>query len=801
MPIFGQKKSRTARAATIRDTSSYLVRLQEALRDRGVIGRLLICVLAMIVLVLAVEGWKPAFPYRLGDRAEQGILAKTDFGRVNQQEAEEAIREAREQVLPIFGPVPKILTDLPLPDQLHRDLRKIAEAKSPETLSDETKIAFAATDSPSSQATTRITKEEFQTLLNHVSSGEGARDRIDEIVEDFKRFIEPLEEHDRIDPAELKANKIPVGTTIVIILIDEEENEKEEPVVASDVLLTESFNETGYLGKLWVNHPELAGIRTQLENWLIRHVPFTLEYKGGDTGLLRQESEKAINNIIAEYLVGDRLLTWGNQLDDETAAVLTDVLDEYHAGETLLAPGEHIDEETRAILYDQYEALVNRVSVQQHIQRVGITVLLILVLMILNGYYIVRYESHLVASAARLGIFLTVVVVAVGLGRLLSFDPWRAEIIPLTATVMVFAIAYNQVLATLTGFTLALVITLSTGGDLGHFVVLMSVAATAVVPLARVPSRSTIIKVGFLAGATFFVVTWGTRIIASQTLTDVWNDFDSLKSSLKGAAWCVAAGYLVAGSLPFIESTFGVVTNISLLEMSDVSHPLLQQLVQRAPGTYNHSMAVATIGETAADRIGANGLLVRVGAYFHDIGKMLKPDYFIENMSEGAESRHEHLAPAMSTLIIIGHVKDGADLGTQHNLPQTLIDFIEQHHGTTLVEYFYNEATKKAIQRPDHKTDAEESSFRYPGPKPQTREAGVMMLADAVESATRTLDEPTPKRIENLVERLTMKRLLDGQLDESSLTLTEIKTIQDSLTKSLIGIYHGRIKYPEQRTA
>jgi putative nucleotidyltransferase with HDIG domain len=212
-------------------------------------------------------------------------------------------------------------------------------------------------------------------------------------------------------------------------------------------------------------------------------------------------------------------------------------------------------------------------------------------------------------------------------------------------------------------------------------------------------------------------------------------------------------------------------------------------------------MAVATIGETAADRIGANGLMVRVGAYYHDIGKMLKPQYFVENMTEGMPSRHAHLAPAMSTLIIIGHVKDGVDLARQHNLPQSLIDFIEQHHGTTLVEYFYREATKRADQQPDHKTDAEESSFRYPGPKPQTREAGVLMIADAVESASRTLIDPTPKRIEGLVEEITLKRLLDGQFDESSLTLSEIRMIEESLTKSLIGIYHGRIKYPEQRTA
>src|SRR5690606_21948634 len=144
--------------------------------------------------------------------------------------------------------------------------------------------------------------------------------------------------------------------------------------------------------------------------------------------------------------------------------------------------------------------------------------------------------------------------------------------------------------------------------------------------------------------------------------------------SLKGAAWCLFVGFLVAGSLPFIESTFGVITDLSLLEMSDPSHPLLQQLVRRAPGTYNHSISVASIGEAAADAIGANGLLVRVGAYFHDVGKMLKPQYFIENVQAGTESRHQHLAPAMSTLIIIGHVRDGVDLAEQYNLPQQLID-------------------------------------------------------------------------------------------------------------------------------
>ncbi|HLQ46876.1 MAG TPA: HDIG domain-containing protein, partial [Planctomycetaceae bacterium] len=352
--------------------------------------------------------------------------------------------------------------------------------------------------------------------------------------------------------------------------------------------------------------------------------------------------------------------------------------------------------------------------------------------------------------------------------------------------------------AALTAFTLSLLLTLSSVADTGEFVVLMSVAATAVVPLSRVGSRSSLIKIGLWCGVVYASVTWGTAIVKAHSLNVLWHDHTLLLHSLRGAGWCLAAGYIVAGSLPFIEATFGIVTDISLLELSHVSHPLLQELVRRAPGTYNHSITVATLAEAAAEKIGANGLLVRVGAYFHDIGKMFKPSYFVENMSEGCASKHEHLNPAMSTLIIIGHVKDGADLAEEHNLPRPIIDFIEQHHGTTLVQYFYHAASRAAEAQRDA-FEVEESSFRYPGPKPQTREAGVLMLADTAESASRTLSEPTSKRIESLVREITMDKLLDGQFEESTLTLSEINTIQDSLTMSLISIFHTRIKYPEQR--
>jgi putative nucleotidyltransferase with HDIG domain len=272
---------------------------------------------------------------------------------------------------------------------------------------------------------------------------------------------------------------------------------------------------------------------------------------------------------------------------------------------------------------------------------------------------------------------------------------------------------------------------------------------------------------------------------------------------LQEAVWlagcAIAAGLLMTGLLPFIERFFDVQTDLSLLELGDVAHPLLQELVRRAPGTYNHSINVASIGQAAAESIGANGLLVRVGAYFHDIGKMLKPGYFVENQG-GAENCHESLLPAMSTLVIIAHVKDGADLARQHNLPNTIIDFIQQHHGTTLVEYFYRRANEQQEADPGG-GKVDEGSFRYPGPKPQTREAAVLMLADTVESAARSLVDPAPARIESLVEELAMRKLLDGQFDECNLTLRELRTIQDSLIKSLTAVYHGRIKYPGQQSA
>jgi putative nucleotidyltransferase with HDIG domain len=274
-----------------------------------------------------------------------------------------------------------------------------------------------------------------------------------------------------------------------------------------------------------------------------------------------------------------------------------------------------------------------------------------------------------------------------------------------------------------------------------------------------------------------------------------------MTDSLFGGAAGITVGFVVLGILPFIERAFRITTSMTLLELADTGHPLLRKLAQEAPGTYNHSMQVANLSEEAVAAIGGKALLARVGAYYHDVGKMNKPEYFIENQSQGAPNRHMTLNPNVSMLIITGHVKDGIELAREHNLPTALFPFIQSHHGTTLVEYFYWRAVKQEEARIGEEADVPEHQYRYPGPKPRSKEVGIVMLADAVESICRTLDEPTASRIEGIVNEVIDKRLKDGQFDDCEITMREIHLVEKSLIRTLLGIYHARIAYPTDARA
>jgi putative nucleotidyltransferase with HDIG domain len=269
----------------------------------------------------------------------------------------------------------------------------------------------------------------------------------------------------------------------------------------------------------------------------------------------------------------------------------------------------------------------------------------------------------------------------------------------------------------------------------------------------------------------------------------------------------IVTAMVVGGALPILEQLFQITTDISWLEASDLNHPLLRRMTIEAPGTYHHSLVVANLAESAAEAIGANATLCRVCSYFHDIGKLVKPDYFTENMNF-ERNPHDDLAPTMSALIIIAHVKEGVDLALKHGLNQQVIDVIQQHHGTSLVYYFYKRALQQVEDaraggkimkmREEDIPEVSEENFRYSGPKPQTRESAIISLADMVESASRSLEKPTPQKIEQLVTDLIDQRLADHQLDECDLTLRDLKRIGERFRFTLMNMLHTRIAYPKE---
>jgi len=299
--------------------------------------------------------------------------------------------------------------------------------------------------------------------------------------------------------------------------------------------------------------------------------------------------------------------------------------------------------------------------------------------------------------------------------------------------------------------------------------------------------RSTILRAGLILGVVNVLLILTISLINHQFL----NQKALLINSLFGFTGGIVVAIFVAGLAPLAEWVLGYATDIKLLELLNQDHPVLKDLSMRAPGTHQHSLMVANLSEEAANAIGANPLLARVTAMYHDIGKMNKPPYYAENQWDGTNI-HDQLSPSMSTLIIHNHVKEGVELALKHKLPRVVVESIRQHHGTSLVQFFY----ERAKELNDTGVPVNEVDYRYPGPKPQTREAAIIMLADAVESAARSLREPDPARLQGMVQKLINRFFIDGQLDECDLTLKDLHMIARSFNKTLGAIYHHRPDYP-----
>jgi cyclic-di-AMP phosphodiesterase PgpH len=762
MPSGSQKRTRIQRVAALELPPSPFERIVESFQKAEVLWRIGLCTAAALCLWAVVRGWAPPFAYWRDYTPPRNIVAKVTFQILDKKSTEDAKDKAARQIRYVYQQDPAPLT------QYRAALKNAAaEVGAAATLADLRAgvwSEFSPPTMPNVEAPSKDDQEkEFQKLhvvLDNKEKRAAFEKSIDRAFSEIqqKGILEKLDQQ----PEEGSQTEIeihPVGASTFASVV---------PV--AEVRSGEAIAQLHSHLKTELASPEIA-----------QRVFYWIKPKLEKLTTLTKDADGTRNNA------------------EEARKRVKDVFTPYNANETPLAKaGQPLDDNALDLLKREYDAEMAALTPTQRLTRSLAIFGMFAALYLMSGFYIFARSRPLFSDFGRFAGLLGLCVITVALCVMASGDPiradWRAELIPLLLFSMTLSITYSQELALLLSAALALVVVVALGQGLAAYVTLLSAAATAIFLLGRIRTRTKLIYVGICSGAVGMLTAIGVGILDNQPFDTVL-----LREAGRVAGCAVGAGFLMTGLLPFIEKLFGVLTDISLLEIGDPAHPLLQELVRRAPGTYNHSINVASIAEAAAESIGAHALLVRVGAYFHDIGKMLKPGYFVENSGFDA-NRHEALVPAMSTLIIIAHIKDGADLARQHHLPHPIIDFIQQHHGTTLVEYFFHRASEQSESNPDAGS-VDEASYRYPGPKPQTKEGAVLMMADAVESASRALVDPAPARIEGLVHEIATKRLLDDQFDECGLTLQELQIIEDSLVKSLTAVYHGRVKYPDQRSA
>jgi putative nucleotidyltransferase with HDIG domain len=487
------------------------------------------------------------------------------------------------------------------------------------------------------------------------------------------------------------------------------------------------------------------------------------------------------------------------QRRQEAARAQPPVMVRVDRGDVLVRRGEPLTADVVARVEDALRASARPLGLRE--------LLALLFLASLVAFFLYRYSryhqrgfrkiQHL--HALLLLLLISTLLLARGMlwlaGKVVgSLEPPYAELghyaylVPIGAGAILVALLANGRIATVHAAFAALLFGAMNGWDGYLMLWAMLVQCAGVYAISTYRERSALLRAGLVVG--------GAGAAAVVALETVRGSLEPLSGTLYAAALAatggaVGVGLLVSFSLPLLEGLFNALTDIRLLELSNVNHPLLSELAVKAPGSYNHSVVVGTLAEEAAKVIGANSLFCRVAAFYHDVGKINKPDYYVEN--QRGDNPHDRLSPSMSALIITSHVKDGIKLAREAGLPEQIVDIIPQHHGTKLMSYFYEKAKASADPAlgPVNHDD-----FRYPGPKPQTREAAIFMLADAVEAAARTVEEPTANRLREMIRQVTNAIVLDGQLDSCDLTFADLEKIQEAFLRSLVSMYHHRVDYP-----
>lgn len=461
--------------------------------------------------------------------------------------------------------------------------------------------------------------------------------------------------------------------------------------------------------------------------------------------------------------------------------------------ERIISKHDPITEMTKQKLDSYKKVRLERIGVQDYfVQLIG-KVLAVLILIIILGFYLFYSRNDIFNNNLKLALISSLIIL-VSFFAFLSMSLNINSPIELLIFVSVASILLTIIFDSRLAFFVIVIITFLVssirGGDYTTSFISFCGSVLAIYSVRDIKNRSQIFRSFFFILGGYTLAILAIDLDRSESISKI-----IINLSFVGIN-SIMSPVIAYGLLIFYEKVFKITTDLTLLELADFNQPLLRQLSTKAPGTFHHSVVMGNLAEEAAASIGANRILARVGCYYHDIGKIAKPDFFVENQLDKI-NRHEALNPNLSAKIIIAHVKEGIELGRKYKLPQEVINFIPMHHGTTLVKYFYNKAKNNPNE---NKEDVLDYLYRYPGPKPSSRETAIAMLADTVEASTKVVEDPTPKKLEDKIDEIIKKRFIEGELDECELTLRDLTKIKKSFLKILVGIYHQRIKYPEEKT-
>ena len=739
-------------------------------------------IVAMVLVIAFVGGWlaslgRSELKYRLHQVVDRPIVSRVEFTIVDQSETEKNRVDAMARISPVFNLNPVFFNAL---NQRLDELIKVAgnpEIKSKKDLQ-ALEISIPGITDPT---ILHLKENYYDTQDNKLLSSWGEHKK-----EYYASVFDVLL---ILKPSDYKSQ-----------VLDTTNNSSSAITFRS---LVPSFDQK--ISQVQIRSNEILSLDGKKERFdtSMKRLRRRLDYSSMPRSVM-ETLDKILSDVITKNPVEIYLYDDAETMKrkKKVSDVILPVEIPYTVNKILVQSGETIETRELKLLQQEeaeYQAyLAKNTPYKQWYYRFGIFGFFTILAMGLWGY-INKYENRIVLNPTRAfaitGLLLCSQATAI-LGSMVvpQFTLPLAVFPTLMASVIVI-VAYNQRFVLVVGAIISVMIALSLHMPLYIAIILMSGVCMTALQVNDVKTRSKLVWTGLWTGIAMAVALFVTASVTRPLHLEnqiIQIGYDALLVFVAS----VFTGLVAQGLLPAIEKVFKVSTAMTLKELNDASHPLLRRLAQEAPGTYQHSLRLADIAESAAIAIDANGLLCKVGAMYHDIGKINKPEYFIENQG-GGPNKHNNLSPAMSLLIIVGHVKNGVEMAKEYNLPRALIHFIESHHGTTLVAYFYHAQKKKLEEQGKNMPD--EFDFRYPGPKPQTKEAAILMLCDSCESASRALSEPTAVRLEQLVHQIANQRLLDGQYNECNLTLQELHAIEDSVTKTLCAVYHGRIKYPTDK--